>query len=185
MPLNVITNSCVGARIYQEKNMIYGNPFMWSIVPPDDFLYLYKNYDRINFGNYELTREGEDYKIIIDGRVNVYYVHYRYDENSTVPTVRDEIDVYYNKIEDYIKEKYETRLKRMTGKPVFIVSDREFYEKKWCTFTRDDLLNYVGKEDCIVATCDRSIVGKNVVYTPAKIMNPKDIAEIILKNKNL
>ena len=124
-PLNIITNSCVGARIYQEKNMMYGNPFMWSIIPPDDFLYLYENYNDINFKNFELLKEGKDYKIVIDGHVNVYYVHYRYDEYSNEPTVKDEIDIYYNRIEDYIKEKYITRLERMVGKPIFIVSDRK------------------------------------------------------------
>ena len=40
--LNIISHNCIGARIYQQKNMEYGNPFMWSVIPPEDFWYLNK-----------------------------------------------------------------------------------------------------------------------------------------------
>ena len=43
-------------------------------------------------------------------------------------------------------------------------------------------MKYVGKEDCIIVTCDKSIIGKNVIYCKNKRLDPVEIARIILKN---
>ena len=187
---NIISHNCIGARVYQLKNMEYENPFMWSIIPPNDFWYLYNNYDSINFDNIRLTKIKNDYVIVIDDKIKVYYIHYRYDKNAKVPTkrIRNGVDIYYDKIEDYILEKYKTRLERMKNgpvKPIYIVSDREFVVNKEFNFQRKDLVKYVGKEDCIVVTVDKTIKGNNVVYVARKTMEPLDIAKIILSYKKI
>lgn len=183
MTNNIISHNCVGARICQVKNMEYGNPFMWGVIPPDDFYYLYTHYDSIDYKNIKIEKERGDYKIVIDEKVNVYYVHYKYDANATTPIKKSGIDVYYNKIEDYILEKYNKRLERMKDKPVFVVTDREFSTKQWCNFKSEDLKKYVNKLDCIVVTCDTGITGGNVIYVPNKKLDPKDIANKIIKEK--
>lgn len=178
---NIISHNCVGGRIYQRIEKEYGNPFMWCVIPPDDFYYLYTHYNEINFNNIKLEKEGTDYKIIVDEKVTVYYVHYKYKEDASTPIIRNGIDVYYNKMDKYVIDKYRSRLTRMKDKPLFIVTDREFFKKTECNFQRDDLIKYVGKDDCIIVTCDRSIIGENVVYVENKNMDPKEIAEILVK----
>ena len=188
--LNIISHNCIGARIYQLKNMEYENPFMWCAISPSDFWYLYNNYGSIDFRNIRLTKVKNDYVVVIDEKVKVYYIHYRYDKNAKTPTqrIKDGVDVYYDKIEDYILEKYNKRVERMLNepvKPLFIVSDREFYANKELNFTRNELMKYVSRDDCIVVTVDRTIKGSNVVYVARKTMDPKDIARIILRNKTI
>lgn len=188
--INIISHNCIGARIYQIKGIEYENPFMWSIVPPEDFWYLYNNYNNIDFKKIRLTKIKNDYVIIVDEKLKIYYIHYRYDEKCKVPTqrIKDGVDVYYNKIEDYILEKYNKRLERMLNnpvKPIFIVSDREFVANKNLNFPKKELIKYVDKEDCIVVTVDKTIKGKNVIYVAKRTMEPKDIARIILSKKVL
>lgn len=184
--LNIISHNCIGARIYQEKGMEYGNPFMWSIIPPDDFWYLYNHYSEIDYSKIKLTKVKNDNVIVIDDKISVYYVHYRFDKNAKVPTrrIKDGVDIYYDKINEYIIDKYNTRLARMTeqkAKPLFIVSDREFVVNKNLNFKRENLIKYVNKEDCIVVTVDRTIKGNNVIYVAKKNMEPRDLAKIILR----
>ena len=188
--LNIISHNCVGSRIYQKKDLEYGNPFMWSIIPPDDFWYLYNHYDELNYDNIKLTKIKNDNVIIIDDKVKVYYVHYRYDKNTHEPTrrIKDGVDIYYDKINDYILEKYQTRLARMKEqgiKPIFIVTDREFVANKNLNMYRKHLINYVNKDDCIVVTVDKTIKGNNVIYVAKKTLDPTTIADIILNKKKL
>lgn len=184
--INIISHNCIGARIYQLKDMEYGNPFMWSVVSPDDFWYLYNHYNEIDFNNIKLTKIKNDNVIVIDEKINVYYIHYRFDKNAKTPVrrIKDGVDVYYNKIDEYILEKYNNRVRRMLEqkiKPIFIVSDREFVANKNLNMYKKDLIKYVNKEDCIVVTVDKSIKGENVVYVAKKTMDPKDMARIILR----
>jgi uncharacterized protein (DUF1919 family) len=183
--INIISHNCIGARIYQLKNMEYGNPFMWSVVSPDDFWYLYNHFDEIDFNNIRITKIKNDNVVVIDEKVKVYYIHYRYDKNAKTPTrrIKDGVDIYYDKIDDYIVEKYNNRVKRMLEqkvKPIFIVSDREFVANKELNMYKKDLIKYLNKENCIVVTADKSIKGNNVVYVARKSIDPKDIARIIL-----
>ena len=177
--MNIISHNCVGGRIYNKKNLKYGNPFMWCVIPPDDFYYLYCNYNEIDFNNITLIKE-KFYKIVIDNKVNVYYVHYLYDKNATTPIKKTPIDIVYNRIDEYIIEKYKTRLERMKEKPIFIVTDREFIGTNKWSMKKDDIIKYLDKDDCIVAVYDKSIVGKNVVYMPQKNLDPKYIADLLI-----
>ena len=177
----IISHNCIGARIYQKLNKEYENPFMWSVIPPSDFYYLYQNFANINFENIRVEENYGDYMVVIDDKVRVYYVHYKYSKNATKPIVKDDIDIFYNKIGEYIKEKYFTRLSRMKGRPIFIVTDRMFVGKPDCNFKRDELIKYVGKNDCIVMTDDKTITGDNVIYVRSKTMDPKEMSDVLLK----
>lgn len=188
--VNIISHNCIGGRIYQEKGLEYGNPFMWSIIPPDDFWYLYNHYDEIDFSKIVLTKIKNDNVIIIDNKIKVYFVHYRFDKNAKTPTrrIKNGVDIYYNKIDEYIIEKYNKRLERMLVqkiKPLFIVSDREFVSNKDLNMQKKDIIKYVGKDDCIVVTVDKTIKGNNVVYVARKNLDPEVIAKIILRTMKI
>lgn len=184
MTNNIISHNCTAARIYQLKNMAYGNPFMWSIIPPEDFLYLYEHYHEINFENFELENNFGEYWLFIDGKFRVFYEHYMYDENAEEP-IRGTVSLYMKDIENYIVTRYKARLERMKDEPLFIATDREFYSRKEFNLEKEDLLKFVDKENCIVATADTEIKGNNVVYVPSREIDPKEIAEIILANKDI
>lgn len=179
--MNIISHNCVGAYMYIKKGEIYGNPFMWSVIPPEDFFYLYNHYSEINFDKIEIAFENNFYKVVIDNKVNVWYVHYKYNEHAMEPTRTIHDDVIYYDIENFILERYKTRLSRMFGEPVFVITDREYITNKQWNFTKEDIEKYVNKKDCIVAVYDKTIVGDNVIYMPNKDIEPKEIAEIILK----
>lgn len=180
--MNIISHNCVSGRIYQMEGLRYENPFIWCVIPPEDFYYLYKNYDKINYKNIVLEKENNDYKLIIDGKIRLYYVHYKYAEDCEIPTKKTEIDIFYNKIEEYIIEKYFTRLERMKDKPIFIVTDRIFATYPQYSFETDELLNFVDKDDCIVVTSDEIIKGKNVIYCDNRNVDTKEIADIIIQS---
>ena len=182
---NIISHNCVGGRIYNKKGWKYGNPFMWCVIPPEDFHYLYSHYNDIDFTKIELVKKGKFYKVVIDEKVNVYYVHYLYDRNATKPRKKSRVDLVYNKMDEYIIEKYKTRLERMSGKPLFIVTDREFVTNPKWSMKKEDIEKYVDKDDCIIAAYDSSINGKNVIHLPEPDLDPEEIAKIILKNINI
>ena len=119
---SIICNTCVGARIYENTNRGFNNPFIWNIIKPSDFIYLSKNYGNINFQNIKQIYDkiNNMYGLRIDDKVNVYYPHYKYDKKYKNPT-KIGIDVYYCDIQTYIKTKYLNRLKRMHEKPLFIL----------------------------------------------------------------
>ena len=62
----ILGNDCTGARIYQAKGKEYNNPFIWCLVPPDSFSYLYNHYKNIDFNDIELKKDGEWYNIVIN-----------------------------------------------------------------------------------------------------------------------
>lgn len=176
---NIISHNCVGAEFYKLQDCQYGNPFIWCVIPPDDFQRLYNHYNQIDFSNIKLEKDKKYYKIVIDDKINVYYVHYKYSKEDKIPRRIKNGDILYIDIERYIMEKYLMRLKRMSGKPLFVVTDREYITNKQWNFSKEDIENYLDKDDCIVAVYDRSIKGNNVVYLPEKNMEPKDIAKIL------
>ncbi len=129
--MNIIANSCVGAfltRDYLKEE--FSNPFVWSYIDNKSFYNLIKNYDNINWFNYELIKDNNwNFSIIIDKQIKVDYPHYKFDINATKLTYFDEDkqnrNVYSNKIWEYIIEKYEERTKRMLNKnekPLFLLA---------------------------------------------------------------
>lgn len=129
--MNIISNSCVGAfltRDYLKEE--FSNPFIWSYIDNKSFYNLIKNYDNINWFNYELVKDNNwNFSIIIDKQIKVDYPHYKFDKNANELTYFDEDNqnrnVYSNKIWEYIIEKYEERTRRMltkNEKPLFLLA---------------------------------------------------------------
>lgn len=134
--MNIISNNCLGGFIYKDFLQIkYENPFIFSRMNYEDFLYLLVNYENINFENFELIKESdklEKFRIIIDNKIKVQFNHYKFDKDCIISTVkifndektmRTTTNVYYNKIWEYIVEKYEQRIKRMSKKIDLIALD--------------------------------------------------------------
>lgn len=142
--MNIIANTCIGARLYQLNNCEYTNPFMWSIVSADDMIKLIENYDKINFKNFiieksdyynrtefykkqfinELKQPYFIFKIKIDNLIDVHYVHYMFNSNYENKTVVD-VNVFWNKIWEYVVEKYKNRVEKMMSfneNPKFVIT---------------------------------------------------------------
>ena len=125
--MNIISNNCFSANLYKDYlHTEYKNPFMWSIIDFDSICNLINNYDKLNFNNYELIKDKKmNFYIVIDNKVKIWWFHYRF--NDKINEIKQiGVDVYSNKIWEYICEKYESRLKRMTDKPNFVIEFNNF-----------------------------------------------------------
>lgn len=69
--MNLICNSCVGGFIYKnELKSQFKNPFIWNIIDFNSMLYLVKNYENVNFNNYELIKDNKwNFNLIIDKHI--------------------------------------------------------------------------------------------------------------------
>ena len=71
---------------------------------------------RTNFENYEIDKVGEglsnNFQIVIEGKYHIKCIHHHFDANADKPFIKG-TDVYYNRIWEYINEKYLKRLERM------------------------------------------------------------------------
>lgn len=116
-----MSNDCSAGLIYKKVlETTYKNPLVFKKIYFDDFIKLIKNYDIINFSNYELKKDNDwHFRIEVDNIFTAELNHYRFDK--TVDGIKKNFpDVYSNKIWEYIVEKYETRLLRMNERPIFI-----------------------------------------------------------------
>lgn len=125
---NFISNNCIGGRLYQCLNEQYQNPFIWTIVMPEDFLYLVENYDKIDFKNIKIengvftNRSCKKHRYLIDGKIGLVAYHYEKDSNVEKPT-KIGSDLHISDIENYMVSKYLQRLERMRlTKPIFVFS---------------------------------------------------------------
>ena len=121
----IISNTCVGS--YIQRDFIkkpYDNPFCWNIIPAESMKILITDFHNINFKKYKLVKDEKwNFSVIIDDKVKVNYVHYLFSKDDAVPRIKN-VDVYYNKIWEYIVEKYEIRTQRMLSsqeEPIFII----------------------------------------------------------------
>lgn len=114
--MNILSLNCLGAHIYRDLlKCSYGNPFIWTLTDNDDFIRLLEDYENIDFHNYVLIKESkklENFRIIIDNKVKLYFNHHLFDANANKPIKRG-VDIFYNKIWEYIVNNYEKRLLRM------------------------------------------------------------------------
>lgn len=138
MAFNIITNNCLGGHIYRDVlKTEYKNPFIWCFLEPYfDFI---QNYPNINLFNYKLEKIDKKlgrFKIVIDNKYELKFWHYYFDKNAKTLII-DGRNVRYNKIWEYIVQKYEERTKRMLNKkeePIFIIgssnSGQQFTQKE-------------------------------------------------------
>lgn len=141
--MNVIGNNCIGAYFMNEWKEEYKNPFIWHILLFNDMLNLIKNYDNINFLDYEIAKSElkpgylNTFKLLVNNKITIHYPHYKFKADENVPKVIH-VDVYYNKIWEYVVKKYEKRLLRMTEKPCFLIIDGHGSGiGKWCEYTKE------------------------------------------------
>lgn len=124
--MNLISHNCLAGNIY--KNHLkeeFNNPFIWTVIDFNSMLYLIQNWNKINFKNYELIKDEQwNFSIIIDNKVKVQYVHYKFNPNCKTPRLDNVGSIHYYKIWEYIIQKYEERTKRMLEKnenPIFCI----------------------------------------------------------------
>jgi len=153
---NLISNNCVGARYYERKNG-FTNPFMWNSIKYEDFIYLIKNFDKINFKNIkskftnnEIYREKDIENvpcIVLDNKINIYYIHHFYNkEHPTKKIFRNkkseenfnngilnkvEYDMSGNDILKYLENCWNKRLKKtnFNNKNIFVYWDSQDYTR--------------------------------------------------------
>ena len=139
--MNIISNTCIGAYIMRDCiQQPYANPFCWNIIDATSMYNLIKNFDNIDFTNYDLHKDDNwNFWIEIDNQVNVKYVHYHFSPQDYVIR-RYNVDVFYNRIWEYITNCYDKRLARMKDNPIFIIATsypHDFYSesdiKKICS----------------------------------------------------
>lgn len=143
----LISNNCLSGHLYKDCfKKEYNNPFIWTVINFENMLKLIKNFDNINFNNYELIKdENWNFSIIIDNLVKINYVHCKFDPRFKKPT-KIGPDIFYNEIWKYIVLKYEERLKRMkqlNEKPIFCICNFETIYPD-CIYS-DDELNILSK----------------------------------------
>lgn len=143
----IISNDCTAADIYVNNKTEYNHPFMWCIILYEDMKNLILNWETLNFSNYKIEKsklKENTYIVNIDNKVKVHYVHYIEDSKYTKPTkTKDkfgyEKNISYNKIIDYIEEKYTKRylkLKATDEKPTFII---HYFESNNCDYKENNI----------------------------------------------
>lgn len=187
--MNLISNTCTGALVYRDYlKETYSNPFCWNYIDDESYYKLITNFQQINFNNYELIKKDNwKFYIKIDNLVTVYYPHYKFSkEYNKVTPIKD--DVYYNKMWEYIVERYETRTKRMlclNEEPIFVVGStnkgqlyskqqfKKFFNitnKRLFIFTKDKPIN-MPKNITVIDKFDYDCSNKNaskIIYEHIK-----------------
>ena len=176
--MNIISNSCVGSRLYELVGVEFNNPFMWNVMEYKDFRMLIIDYENINFGNYKTslykTQTGSISKTIFDNKVNTYYIHYHQDESYTEPT-KVLIDVYSNDIISYTNEKVNKRTERLiknNEEPIFIYETRD--RPRFCAIyddeTIDDYINLKTPYKKILITSNKKYKDKTGIINGCYIL---------------
>ena len=61
--MNIITNNCLGGFIYRDiLKTEYQNPFIWTGIEIEKFIDFVDNFDKIDFTNVMIEKEGEGLK---------------------------------------------------------------------------------------------------------------------------
>lgn len=140
--LNLIGNSCIASWITNSNlKQKFINPFCWNIMDFNSAYNLVKNYETIDYSNYKLIKDNNwNFSIIVDNLVTIQFVHYKFSPKYDKPTKIGE-DIFYNKIWEYIIEKYEERIKRLLeekAEPIFIFACAKSAENKRSSFTLEE-----------------------------------------------
>lgn len=156
--MNIISQNCLAGHIYKNHfDKKYGNPFVWSVIDFDSMKCLIEHYDELNFDRFELSVKNDIYSMLIDNSVKVQYVHYRYGQN-TVPT-KIGGDLYYNKIEEFIVERYnklKTIMLSEREQPIFCFRNCNTLYKD-CIYTNEQLLELEKYDNARVIISDKKV----------------------------
>lgn len=180
----VISNNCCGGRLYQKTNHKFNNPFIWMIASYDSIFKVLKDFDKINWFDYELDKskiKPYTYTIRIEKCIELNYVHYIFDPKATQIIQKKSFDVEehwtgdvcYNKIWEYVNEKYIERTKRMLElkeKPCFLIREE--------TLGNDKIIHSLLDISNCESPYKRLIITKN-----KQIIRNDDICKTILVDK--
>jgi len=182
----LICNSCVGAYIYKlSLNKAFDNPFMWGLIDFNSMYYMIQNFENINFKNYELIKDKNwSFSIKIDNKITIKYIHYKFEPTAN-KIIKKDFDVFYNKIWEYIIQKYEERLERMLNikeKPIFILANWYNVSETNLTYQQLKLLNDLNKNNIIVGVdkiCPEFIYLKQIIREKNKPLYNRGLAKKI------
>lgn len=137
--MNLVGNSCIASWITNRiLKCEFSNPFTWCIMDFDSSYNSVKYWDDLDFTNYELVKDQNwNFSIIIDKNVKIQYVHYKFNPKYNKPTKIGD-DIFYNKIWEYIIEKYDSRVNRMLKykeNPVFFFACAKSADNKRSNFS--------------------------------------------------
>ncbi len=185
--MNIISNNCAAGFLYKKYKAEYNNPFMCAFIDPKDYMYLIKNYNKINYKNYSIISLPKDLcknnnsitkkidvgcsilGIKIDNSISAYYTHYL--ENEMKDKIHeDAANVFVNDVEKYVIEKYITRVERMNEKPIFLVIG--YAHHNWNKELLEELCN-LENEKIILITNETLTPKPNVkiIYDDMKELN--------------
>lgn len=116
----LISNACIGSCIYRDCVKIpQPSPFVWNVIQQEDFIKLIKNIDTIDLLNFKVIFDTlcQEYYVLIDNLVKIYYTHYKYDpdaEENHVSFVEGHgYMVNCPNVMEYISEEYIKRVNRL------------------------------------------------------------------------
>lgn len=176
--MNIISNSCVGSRIYEIFGEEFSNPFMWNVIQYKDFRELILNYHNINFKKFETSvyRTSKDSiaKTIFDDKINVYYIHYHQNNSYEKPT-KVNIDIYSNDIVSYTNNKIKNRVERLLNKneePIFIYEtrDRPKFNAIYDNETINDFINLKTQYTKMLITSDNEYKGRTGIINDCYVL---------------
>lgn len=128
--MNLIGNDCTASFITRDLlKQGFENPFVWTRIMDETFIWLLENYENIDFWNYKITKDNRIgdpkcfFYVSYDEIHKVKYGHHRFDAKCNVPT-KVGMDVRYERIWEYIADKYEKRLGRMKDDPIWVISSQ-------------------------------------------------------------
>lgn len=156
--MNLISQHCLAGYLYRiHMNEPYGNPFIWSVIDYDSMHNLITNFNDIDFFNIEMIHDDHMiFSIVIDHSVKVQYVHYRFDPTATtIIGNRDNKiggDIRYNRIWEYIFEKYMSRLfimQKTNTPPLFCICNFNTVFKD-AIYTNDQLDSLANFDNVII-----------------------------------
>jgi len=188
----LISNSCISSWIFTKIfNQEINHPLVWCTIDPESMCNLIENFYAIDFSKYCLRKYTDStFSIVIDNKVRVNYVHYKKDINENNIKVI-ETNVFYNKIEDFIIQKYEQRLKRFNknDKPVFILGFPSDIKSE-ANYTKDDVKKIIEhniNKFKIITCINDCNYGDEVIKFPKNkfIDNGLDFSTYIYNNSNI
>lgn len=190
--MNIISNNCIGASIYKQLGIEFSNPFIWSLISPEDMVFLINNYDEMDLTKISFVSSN---KMVVDGKIRVLFPHHIKDPSYQEPTKIDS-NIFFKNIEDYLLDSWNRRvlrLKNLNENPIFIISDRKNgNENGTYVFDNPNYLNDISTQYKIVLVGDEDfwkspkcnnfdiVSGKNFSISPVG-----RLAEIIIERENL
>ena len=187
--MNIISSNCLGGRFHQLLNVEFSNPFMWSSIYLSDFVELIKSSDTINLKNIEMSYSQNNFgrekctKLSLDDTINVYFSHHIYNENEKTPKRCGDVNIEYDNILEYVKNKWLNRVGRTQLEPVFVYDDI----KEYTDIAVENFISVTTPYKKLLITTNKSLIkyesdNLKVYIKPANNYHTFNLANDILNN---